>query len=150
MLIRKHLTVASEIDWLEKSATPKRGSPERQAQCSVVEFLEMSLPAGSIVAAVKNEHGAKGKTEGQRKRFGAKRREEGVKAGFPDLVLCLPGPRVVFIEMKAPKSGVLSDAQRARHAELRALGFDVAVARSIETAKAALREMGVPLKGTAT
>ncbi len=143
------MTVAEEADWLGPPAKRKRGAPERAAQVSVVAYLRQALPPGSIVAAVKNEHGASGRTAGQRARFGAKRKAEGVVGGFPDLVICLPGGKAVFLELKAPKTGRISDAQRGRHAELRALGFGVGVATSIETAELALRALGVPLKATA-
>ena len=74
------------------------------------------------------------------------RKAEGVAAGFPDLGILLPGGRAVFLEMKAAKTGRLSDAQRARHAELRALGFEVGVATCIDTARDALLGMGVSLR----
>lgn len=142
------MTVEGEVDWLSQPTKPKRrrASPERAAQVSVVDFLRHALPAGSVVAAVKNEHGATGKTEGERRRFGAKRKAEGVSTGFPDLILCLPNARAVFLEMKAPKTGRVSDKQRERHTELRALGFEVAVATSQETAEAELRLLGIPLR----
>lgn len=149
MLVRDDMTAAEELDWLGPASKKKRGAPERLAQVAVVAYLKLALPAGSLVFAVKNEHGASGRTAGQRARFGAKRKAEGVAAGFPDLGVLLPGGRTVFIEMKAPKSGRLSDAQRMRHAELRALGFGVGVATSIDTAEAALRALGVPLNGEA-
>ncbi len=149
MLVRGDMTVAEEVDFLGPPAKRKRGAPERAAQTAVVAFLRRALPPGSIVAAVQNEHGASGRTAGQRARFGAKRKAEGVVAGFPDLVVLLPGARTVLIEMKAPKSGRVSVSQNTVHAELRRLGFDVAVATSIETAELALRALGVPLKATA-
>lgn len=44
--------------------------------------------------------------------------------GVPDRLICLPGGRVFFVETKSP--GEKPNAkQRARHRELRAMGFDV-------------------------
>ncbi len=148
MLIRDDISVAAEVDWLVPAAK-RRGSPERGAQTAIVAYLKAALPAGSVVFAVKNEHRASGRTKGQRARFGAMRKAEGVSTGFPDIGVLLPGGRAVFIEVKAPRTGRLSGAQRERHAELRRLGFGVGVATSIETAELALRALGVPLKATA-
>lgn len=143
MLVNTAVPLAAEID--ELGSRPRRGAPERQAQCAVIDYLRTVLPAGSVVAAVKNEHQPRSKTVAGRKRFFAKRREEGVVAGFPDVVACLPGPRVVFVEMKAPASGVLTAKQIECHARLQAIGFQVVVCRSIDDADAAFRAIGVPL-----
>lgn len=44
--------------------------------------------------------------------------------GVPDRMVCLPGGRVFFVELKAP--GKKPDSQqRARHRELRKMGFVV-------------------------
>lgn len=47
--------------------------------------------------------------------------------GVPDRIVCLPGGRVVFVETKRPKGGVLSKLQRYRISELQRLGFDARV-----------------------
>ncbi len=44
-------------------------------------------------------------------------------AGVPDRVVLLPGARVVFVETKRPKGGVLSSRQKWWHRELHRLGF---------------------------
>lgn len=119
-------------------------SPERDAQKSVVAWLRQVLPAGSLVAAVKNEHRASSGTQGGRIRFYAARKAEGVVTGWPDLIICVPG-RTLFVEMKAPGSGVLSAEQVALHDQLRALGFAVGVATCIETTRAFLLSAGVTL-----
>jgi hypothetical protein len=154
MLVRPDLSPADEIDtlvdpreWLAHNAPRrKRASPERSAQVSVVAALKRSLPPGSIVAAVKNEHAPKGLTKEQRIRFFAKRKAEGVNAGFPDLIILLPGGRTFLLEMKAPKNGRLSDAQREMHAAIRAIGHEVGVARCIDSALLALRQAGVAVR----
>lgn len=63
------------------------------------------------------------------KRDGARRKVLGMVAGEADVRLYLPGGRLVMVEIKAWR-GTLSDAQKARHAELRALGFDVHVLKA--------------------
>lgn len=45
-------------------------------------------------------------------------------AGMPDRLLLLPGGRVIFVELKAPR-GHLRPIQKRRHEQLRALGFTV-------------------------
>ena len=46
--------------------------------------------------------------------------------GVPDRMVCLPGGRVVFAELKAPGKQPRPE-QAAKHRELRALGFPVFV-----------------------
>lgn len=56
-------------------------------------------------------------------------RDMGTVKGWPDLTVIIPGPRILFFEVKAP--GNYPDAdQRALHDRLRALGCYVAVVRS--------------------
>lgn len=51
--------------------------------------------------------------------------------GMPDRLILLPDGAAFFAELKATK-GVLSPAQRRRHAELRKVGQEVEVWNSIE------------------
>lgn len=62
-------------------------------------------------------------------------------AGMPDRMVCLPGGRVIFIELKRPKGGRLSALQKAKHRELRRLGFDVRVVNTTEQVKAFTEEI---------
>jgi hypothetical protein len=72
----------------------------------------------------------------------------GTQAGEPDLALYLAGGLVVFVEIKTPR-GIVSDEQKRRHAELRALGFRVEIVRAGSTTEliaavaALLVELGV-------
>ena len=144
------LGIAAEVDWLGAQAgkpTPKpRGTPERDLQVEQVAWLRAVLPAGSVVAAIKNEYRADAASGRARARFYAKRREEGVQDGMPDIVIALPNAAVAWVENKSPR-GVLSDAQRDMHAALRALGHTVIVARTIEQTRAGLIAAGVALDG---
>lgn len=69
----------------------------------------------------------------------------GLKRGFPDLMICYPPKRTLWLEVKAPR-GVLSKAQKARHAQLQALGHVVVVVRSVDDALQALWTYGVPIR----
>lgn len=44
-------------------------------------------------------------------------------AGVPDRIILLPGARVIFVETKRPKGGVLSARQKKWGKILRGLGF---------------------------
>ena len=46
-------------------------------------------------------------------------------SGVPDRIGLLPGGRIVFVELKRPKGGVVSDLQKWWAKELRGLGFEV-------------------------
>lgn len=144
MLVAQNMSVPDELDMLVP--TKKPGAPEQQAQIAVVSYLRSALPAGSIVAAVKNENHARSKSRGAQMRFQQKRKETGVKPGFPDLICLIPGGKTVLIEMKAPKRGRLSPAQVECHAALRSLGHVVGVARSIDEAQLILEQAGISLR----
>lgn len=58
--------------------------------------------------------------------------------GCPDLVVCLPRGRVLWLEVKT-ESGRLSEAQEVMHADLRDLGHAVFVVRSLAEAIEAVR-----------
>lgn len=45
-------------------------------------------------------------------------------AGVPDRIVLLPHGRIVFVELKRPKGGVVSARQKWWADKLRALGFD--------------------------
>lgn len=50
--------------------------------------------------------------------------------GIPDRLVIIPYGRIVFVEMKRPKGGKLSDVQRYQHKKLRALGCEVYVLKN--------------------
>jgi hypothetical protein len=68
--------------------------------------------------------------------------------GEPDFRVYLKSGRLVFIEFKA-EGGRLGAAQRARHARLEALGFDVRVVKAddaegaVRASVAILKELGL-------
>lgn len=60
--------------------------------------------------------------------------------GVPDRMVCLPGGRVVFAELKAPGKQPRPE-QAAKHRELRALGFRVEVLDSKAAVDAFIEEI---------
>ena len=60
--------------------------------------------------------------------------------GVPDRMVCLPGGRVVFAELKAPGKQPRPE-QAAKHRELRALGFLVEVLDSKVAVDAFIEEL---------
>jgi hypothetical protein len=49
--------------------------------------------------------------------------------GFFDRLVILPGPRVIFVELKKEKGGRVSPHQKQWHARCRSLGVEVALVR---------------------
>ena len=60
--------------------------------------------------------------------------------GVPDRMICLPGGRVVFTELKAPGKQP-RPGQTARHRELRGMGFRVEVLDSKAAVDAFIEEL---------
>ena len=113
---------------------------EGPIQRSIVKWLRRVMP-GALIHHSPNEHRRK---RGKAAMIHAvKNKESGVVTGFPDLVV-LPYANVgaCFFEVKA-KGNYANEEQKKVHEQLRALGYRVAVVRSIDDARAALREWGV-------
>lgn len=105
--------------------------PESSLQRAIVADLDSYLarePGAFAYAA-----GLEGVRLNPRK--GAEARAQGMKAGEPDLRFYLARGRMVLIELKAA-GGTLNPAQKARHALLRGLGFDVHTVRAVTPAEA--------------
>jgi len=66
--------------------------------------------------------------------------------GWPDRAVLIPGGKPLFIEFKAP-GGRLSHHQRGWLDELKALGYHVGVARSLEDAIGHVRAASVSARG---
>ncbi len=149
MFVHPSLSVAAEADWLGAQArkpvpSKPRGNPERDFQVEQVQWLREHLPTGSVVFAIGNESEAKAKTPKARARYQWRRIAAGVCPGFPDVGVALPDGRTLYIENKS-RTGGLSKNQREVHAELRAGGHTVFVARTIEQTRAGLIAAGVAL-----
>ena len=61
------------------------------------------------------------------------------RRGFFDRIVVLPGGRVLFVECKRPKGGLMSAHQIERHRKYRALGAVVAVVLNSADIDALLR-----------
>ena len=108
--------------------------PEDRVQREVIAFLAAVLPH-ALLFAIPN--GAR-RTKGGK----AANAVPGLLPGAPDLAVCLPHGRVLWVECKAPK-GVLSDAQDALWTRLRGLGHDYCVVRSQGDVRAALAALSI-------
>ncbi len=62
------------------------------------------------------------------------------RRSVPDRLVSLPGGRIVFVELKAPKKGP-TPLQAKDHARRRALGFDVRVIDTVEKVDEFLKEI---------
>lgn len=56
--------------------------------------------------------------------------------GFPDALCLFPGGRLVLVELKRPKGGVVSGGQSTLSRVLLAMGFDVRLITTMEDAHA--------------
>ena len=127
----------------------KPGQPERAVARACIAWMRMVLPPGSVPATIPNEQRGTGQTAMQRARYGRARKASGVVTGMPDCVVALPSGRTIWIEFKAPGTGVLSDAQDGLHTRFRSLGHVVIVADGIECLRHGLQAAGVPLREAA-
>ena len=111
---------------------------------AIVQYLRAVLPTDCIVHHSANE-GVRGGRKGMLD--GARRKAMGQVAGWPDItVLCHAHAfPALFFEVKAP-GGYASPAQAALHDQLKALGYLVAVVRSVDDVRAALRGWSVATK----
>ncbi len=60
-------------------------------------------------------------------------KKTGIRAGYPDITVFLPGGKVLLVEAKSPAGGELSEEQESFHAEYwAATGETVRVVRSLD------------------
>ena len=113
---------------------------ESQVQRAIVDYLRRVLPY-AITHHSPNE-GVRGGRAGYLD--GAMAKAAGQVSGYPDIEVLLHakngGP--VFFEVKS-RTGRLSNSQAVMHDRLDALGYRVAVVRSIDDVRAALASWGV-------
>ena len=119
----------------------RRGSPEMDLQKGVVALVRRAYPH-LVLIAIQNEKAAWSLDPDKAARYGMMRKASGVLPGAPDICLAVPGGKVVWLELKAPR-GRLSPAQHLVHALLREIGHAVHVVRSLDDAAAILRGIGV-------
>lgn len=71
------------------------------------------------------------------------RQDIGALPGIPDLCLVLGMGQTIWIEMKRRKGGVLSDAQKKIHEDMRQLGHQIIIAKGAKDAFDQLKELGI-------
>ena len=113
--------------------------PEEDLHVAVADAFRVLLPKGAVFTSWDLAN-AKSAVEGARK----KRR--GCLAGWPDCSVWWNN-RVVLLELKRERGGVLSPAQKVLHPQLAEQGFPVAVCRTVVEALDAVSAHGVPLRG---
>jgi hypothetical protein len=67
--------------------------------------------------------------------------------GYPDRIVKLPGVDAFLVELKKPKGGVVARLQKVRHAELRAIGWRVYLAKDRGEVDAVIRKEAASLAG---
>ena len=118
----------------------KPAPTERVVHTSILHWLRNVLPGSAFIAHTPMEGRRGWKSQRDLKALGA-------VAGMPDLGVIWDGC-AYFLEVKrpAPSKTYPSKAQRACHAKLEAAGAKVAVVRSIEDARDALKAWKIPTK----
>jgi hypothetical protein len=111
---------------------------EGPLQVSIVQYARAVLPHGWIVKHTANK---------PRSKFqGAREKRMGAKAGWPDVDIIGPAdfpPCLWLLEVK-PEHGRLSEEQAACHDQLKDLGHNVRVVRSIDDVRRAFRDWNLP------
>jgi len=116
---------------------------ERLIQREILRMCGTVFP-DVLLAHVPNGSHLSGNEAARCRQMGALK-GDGLKVGFPDLIAIWSGG-VGFLEVKRPKSGRLSIHQELMHADLRAMGHNVAVVISATEAQDALLAWGAPAK----
>jgi hypothetical protein len=146
MLVQQDIPVADEID----RPAPKKPIRSRPAKSRGARETGKGGVHRAVVALVRRAYPQAEVIHLENETFGrltqaqaAAKRADGMRLGAPDLITAWPGGKIVWLEVKREKGGVISDAQRDCHARLRRMGFHVAVVRSVDEAKAAFKAAGV-------
>jgi hypothetical protein len=126
------------------SLLPERTSARRHDEADLMHtcmgYLAWSLPPDAIA------HHSPG--EGMRSlRAQRDLKRSGYQKGWPDIEIIWRGHSNIFIELKAAR-GVMSEAQRTMRQRLEYCGCTVLLCRTPEGMECALRELGVPLRGS--
>ncbi|MGJ0508907.1 MAG: VRR-NUC domain-containing protein [Methylocystis sp.] len=118
---------------------------ERQVQRLILRMIGVCFPSVFVTAIPNGAHLA-GNATARFKQIGALK-GDGMKVGMPDLLILWPFNQGAFIEVKRPKTGRLSEEQKAVHAVLTGLGWPVATVNSPDNAYRFLRDQGAPWSG---
>jgi len=114
---------------------------ERAIQREILRMCGTVFPAVLVVHVPNGAHLSG--TDAQRSRQMGALRGDGLKPGFPDLIALWNGG-AGFLEVKRPKTGRVSDDQKAMIGHLSELSHNVAIVRSAIEAQDALLSWGAP------
>lgn len=118
---------------------------ERQIQRSILSMCGVAFPAMFVTHVPNGAHLA-GSATARFKQMGALK-GDGLKPGFFDL-LCLWSPgKGASIEVKRPKLGVVSDAQKQMQDTLNRVQWPNIITSSVDEAYTFLRSQGAPWSG---
>lgn len=117
---------------------------ERQTQRAILKMAAVCFPEVLLHHSPGGAHLA-GNNTARFKQMGALK-GDGMKVGFPDLIALWTGG-LAFLEVKRPKGGKVSDEQLAMHERIEALGWPVAVIKSVPEAHSFLLNCGAPCVG---
>ena len=118
---------------------------ERQVQRSILKMLGACFPTAFVTAIPNGAHLA-GNATARFKQMGAMK-GDGLKVGFPDLLILWSPGTGCCIETKRPKLGRLSEAQIKVHERLGEVHWPVATVSSVDDAYTFLRSLGAPWSG---
>jgi hypothetical protein len=117
---------AAHIRWLKSPGT------EEAIQRAVVKLLDQMRLLGQLEYFAVPNGGKRNLIEA------ARLKKQGVRRGVPDLVICLPGGRTLWWEVKTPKGGIRRE-QREWASWLTSNGYSHRFIRSLEDADHALK-----------
>jgi hypothetical protein len=118
----------------------RRHEPEAAILHTCMEYLAWALPPD----AVANHSPGEGKRTLRAQRD---LKRSGYQTGWPDIEIVWKDNPNIYVELKAAR-GVMSPAQRAMRIKLEYCGCKVLLCRTPEGMENALRELGVPLRGS--
>ena len=118
---------------------------ERQVQRGILEMAGTCFPDVYIHHSPNGAYLAGSKRD--RQIAGGILKGDGCKTGFPDLICMWAPGKGALIEVKRPKTGTLSDEQKAVHERLSSMDWPVRTVTSPDEAYAFLVECGAPCVG---
>jgi hypothetical protein len=108
----------------------KPGTPEHDYQVTQIEYLRIQFPRW-VIFSIPNEAMSATKNRRATVQWQQDREDAGRLTGIVDVVALGPFPAAVLIENKS-KDGWVRHDQKAIHKQLRELGWNVHVSRSLD------------------
>ena len=119
---------------------------ERAIQRAILQMVKLCFPR-VIRLHIPNGGHLAGSPTARFKQMGALK-GDGLLPGTPDLLFLWAAGQGAFVEVKRPKLGRLSDAQKEVHGMLEEIRWPVATVTSVEEAYQFLFELGAPRQAT--